>query len=51
MGRNSLIKGEKRLGASPNRFPGCVLEVVCSIRCTGVKKVSLGYKKNISKSI
>lgn len=22
------IKGEKRLGASPNRFPGCVLEVV-----------------------
>lgn len=22
------VKGEKRLGASPNRFPGCVLEVV-----------------------
>jgi hypothetical protein len=25
---NLPVKGEKRLGASPNRFPGCVLEVV-----------------------
>ena len=29
MSRGDLpVKGEKRLGASPNRFPGCVLEVV-----------------------
>jgi len=28
MAKNSPVKGEKRLGASPNRFPGCVLEVV-----------------------
>ena len=27
-GKNLPVKGEKRLGASPNRFPGCVLEVV-----------------------
>jgi hypothetical protein len=27
-GKNLPAKGEKRLGASPNRFPGCVLEVV-----------------------
>ena len=28
MERHSPAEGEKRLGASPNRFPGCVLEVV-----------------------
>ena len=27
-GKNLPLEGEKRLGASPNRFPGCVLEVV-----------------------
>ena len=27
-GQKGSIKGEKRLGTSPNRFPGCVLEVV-----------------------
>ena len=29
---------------NPNRLPGCVLEVVCIVRCPGAKKVSFGFK-------